>query len=151
MGDPFSMILMVGGLVMSIMQANAMAQAQNEQIKQEIQVENVKAASETADRFETMARQEASNRVANAVQMGGGVNLSYERGIQPYNYKVASRDVANIEFNRSNTITRLKHNIKVNNMKKNFSIMGSIFDTVGGIAGGMGGSVGGSRTSSMIA
>ena len=114
-----------------------------------MQIENVKAASETADRFETMARQEASNRVANAVQMGGGVNLSYEQGIQPYNYGVASKDVANIEFNRSNTIARLRHNIKVNNMKKNFSIMGSVFDTMGGIAGTMNG--GSSRTSSMIA
>ena len=150
MGDPFSMILMVGGLVMSIMQANAMAKAQNEQIKQEIMVENVKAATETADRFEVMNRQESANRVANAVQMGGGVNLSYERGIQPYNYKVASRDVANIEFNRSNTVTRLKHNIAVNNMKKNFSIMGSVFDTFGSMAGGIG-TGGGSRTSSMIA
>lgn len=148
MGDPLSMILMVGGMVMSIMQAQAMAKAQNEQIKQEIMVENVKAASETADRFEAMNKQEAANRVANAVQMGGGVNLSYERGLQPYNYKVASRDVANVEFNRSNTVARLKHNMAVNNMKKNFSIMGSVFDTVGGIAGGING--GASRTSSMI-
>ena len=149
MGDPLSMIMMVGGMVMSIMQAQAMAKAQNEQIKQEIQVENVKAATETADRFETMNKQEAANRVANAVQMGGGVNLSYERGIQPYNYKVASRDAANIEFGRSNTITRLRHNMAVNNMKAKFSIMGSVFDTFGGIAGGISGG-GGTRTSSMI-
>lgn len=149
MGDPLSMIMMVGGMVMSIMQANAMANAQNEQIKQEIQVENVKAASETANRFEEMNRQEASNRVANAVQMGGGVNLSYERGIQPYNMKVASRDVADVEFNRSNTVTRLKHNMAVNKMKAKFSIMGSVFDTFGGMAQGMSG--GGSRTGALIA
>lgn len=93
--------------------ANAQAQVANDQLKIDMENERIKGMQEASARQEEYLRNESANRVA-AAALGGGINISYDQGIQPYNKKVMQRDLQTMGFNNEQTRLRMVHQIRVN-------------------------------------
>ena len=110
--------LSIGGSFLQASQtagmANAQAKVANDQLKIDMANEKIRASQEQNLRQEQYLRAEASNRVAAAVGTGGGTNISYEKGIAPYNKGVARRDLQTSAFNSGQRIMRSKYQIGVN-------------------------------------
>lgn len=112
----------------------------NEQLSQDILIERTRAANDMADRLDLYAKMEASNRVAAAVAMGGGTNLSYNTGIAPENWEKANIDIERIGYNEMNAVARKKYGIAVNNASIGMDVLNSVGTSVAGFAGRVGGS-----------
>jgi len=110
--------LSIGASFLQAGQAASMAKAQskvaNDQLKIDMENERIRGAQEQNVRQEAYLRAESSNRVASALATGGGTNISYEKGIAPYNKGVARRDLQTSAFNSGQRVARSKYQIKVN-------------------------------------
>lgn len=119
MGLPIiGMVLQVAGsFVQASMTAKAAkyeAQVENEKLKIEMENERIKSMQEQSARQEEFLRNESANRVAIAVNSGGGRNYGYEQGLGVYNKTVAVRDIQNIDFNANQSIGMKGYQISVN-------------------------------------
>jgi hypothetical protein len=119
MCDPISLALTIGLTAATSFAQAAMTSAnakqaaiiEQNQLRQEMENERIKAMSETNDVLEDFRKTEATNR---AMLSASGINnTSYQQGIEPFNRKVAGRDVRNLQFNAGQVIGRKKYEISV--------------------------------------
>jgi hypothetical protein len=105
----------VGSLASAAMQAGiAKQQAQIEQQQLQVEMENerIKAIGDTNDRLEQLRVSESTNRAALSAS-GLDENVSYAQGIYGYNKRVATNDVARLDFNSGQILGRKKYEIEV--------------------------------------
>lgn len=149
MCDPISLTIMAIGAAASsagsFMQANAQNQAiaaqtklANQQLKIDMENERIKGLQEANDRQEDYLRNYGSNVVAASAAVGGGRNISFDQGIEPYNKEVARRDLATTDFNYGMSRSRMAMQIKANTMsskvnRRNNMISAGV-DTLGNFA-----------------
>lgn len=135
--------LSVGGSFLQAGSAASAAKAEtkiaNAQLKMDIENERIRGMQEASNRQEEYLRNESANRVAAAAGTGGGINISYEQGIAPWNKKVAVRDMSIIGFNTGQRIGRLRHQIKVNKWsaqsQARAAYVGAAADALGSVGG----------------
>lgn len=104
----------------------------------EMEQEKIKSISESNTRWEEYMRSEATNRAALSAA-GVGRNISYWAAIAPKNKEVASRDVANIQYDSAARSNKLAYNIKVAKAEAGATARGAwataASDTIGSFAG----------------
>ena len=119
--------------------AQSQAAIEQQQLRIEMENERIAALGATNDRLEEFRRAESSNRAALST-MGLIDNISYVRGIAPYNKRVAYRDVNRIDFNAGQQIGRKKYEIAVAGWRAKAEGVSAFTSAAASAAGSIGGS-----------
>lgn len=134
-------VLGIVGSLASAAMASSMAQQQAKietyQLQTEMENERIKAIGDTTDRLQELVRAQAMNRAALSVS-GLDENISYTQGIEPYNQRIASTDVARTEFNAGQVIGRKKYEISVAGWRAKSESRSAWIGAAANIAGNVG-------------